>query len=289
MQYELKCMGMLRCLAKKVAVYVCCDRLCNKCFVSFYSYPGRYCDHVATFARSQSMIGRIFNTTISHLHDKYSSHIESFEHPWFSPSHLAAAVGEAGPLRNCIGFLDGTVRGMCRPVYDQQAVYNGHKRKHALKYQGVMLANGLMIMHGPWEGRRHDAYLLAESPLLEQLAALPTMEDGTPYLLYGDLAYPLREQICKPFPENNETTPEQIEFNNLMKPLRLTVEFGFGKIVQNFAFLDFNKNQKLYLQPVAAYYKVGVLLANCHTCLYGSNVTSLFKLTPPTLEEYLSS
>ena len=35
-------------------------------------------------------------------------------------------------------------------------------------------------------------------------------------------------------------------------------------------YLDFHKNLKVLLQPVAKYYLVAALLTNCHTCLYGS-------------------
>ena len=49
--------------------------------------------------------------------------------------------------------------------------------------------------------------------------------------------------------------------------LNTAVEWGFGKIVQLFAFVNFHKNQKLYLQPVGKYYRVATLLTNCHTCM----------------------
>lgn len=64
---------------------------------------------------------------------------------------LADAVHRSGaPLTNCIGFIDGTVRAIARPNSDQREWYNGHKRKHALKYQGVMLAHGMFgNMFGP--------------------------------------------------------------------------------------------------------------------------------------------
>jgi hypothetical protein len=42
------------------------------------------------------------------------------------------------------------VRPICRPGKYQRQVYNGHKRVHALKYQSVVAANGLIVhMHGP--------------------------------------------------------------------------------------------------------------------------------------------
>ena len=42
------------------------------------------------------------------------------------------------------GFVDGTVRPICRTGENQRLVYNGHKRVHALKFQAVALPNGLI-------------------------------------------------------------------------------------------------------------------------------------------------
>ena len=56
----------------------------------------------------------------------------------------AVVYTKGSPLANCFGFIVGTVQPMCRPTHNQRLVYNGHKRCHALKYQGVMLANGIM-------------------------------------------------------------------------------------------------------------------------------------------------
>lgn len=68
---------------------------------------------------------------------------------------------------------------------------------------------------------------------------------------------------------------------------RVVVEWCFGKIVSLFAFVDFKKNQKLYWQPVAKYFKVAAILTNFHTCIYASQISEFFNLTPPLLEEYL--
>ena len=67
-----------------------------------------------------------------------------------------------------------------------------------------------------------------------------------------------------------------------------SVEWAFGKVIQYFAFLDFRKNQKVLLQPIGKYYAVGVLLINCHSCLYGSVTASYFCIPPPDLHTYLS-
>ena len=53
-------------------------------------------------------------------------------------------------LPNCFGFIDGTVRPICRPQENQRIVYNGHKRVYGLKYQSVALLCGMIAnMYGP--------------------------------------------------------------------------------------------------------------------------------------------
>ena len=55
------------------------------------------------------------------------------------------AIHEKGAaLENCFGFVDGTVRPISKPGVNQRAVYNGHKRVHALKFQSLALPNGLI-------------------------------------------------------------------------------------------------------------------------------------------------
>ncbi|CAN0383785.1 unnamed protein product [Pylaiella littoralis] len=72
-----------------------------------------------------------------------------------------------------LGFIDGTVRGIARPKRDQRLFYNGHKRKHAMKFQGVITPDGLFVdLWGPVVGTRHDSYLLEQSGLLQKLSTL---------------------------------------------------------------------------------------------------------------------
>ena len=154
------------------------------------------------------------------------------------------------------------------------------------KFQGITLPNGLIAnLSGPWEGQRHDAAILAESGLLAQLE-LKNRLNGEPYCIYGDQAYPVKDHLICPFKGAN-ITPDQELFNSAMSPCRLSVECSFNKVIRTFAFLDYKSNHKIYLQPIGKYYCVGVLLTNCHSCLYGGQIPSYFSIEPPALEEYL--
>lgn len=72
-----------------------------------------------------------------------------------------------------------------------------------------------------------------------------------------------------------------------MSSVRECVEWGFGKVVSLFAFLDWKKGLRMGLSPAGKFYIVGVILTNCHTCLYGSQTSSFFGVESPSLEEYL--
>ena len=154
--------------------------------------------------------------------------------------------------------------------------------------QSVETPNGLIAnMFGPLEGRRHDAFMLGVSGLSDQLRNFNQL-NGEPYVIYGDPAYGLSRNILAPF-RGASITPQQQEFNKAMSRVRISVEWGFSKICQYFAFLDFKKNNKVLLQPVGKYYLVASLLINCHTCLYGSLTSTYFDVSPPSLETYLSN
>ena len=106
--------------------------------------------------------------------------------------------------------------------------------------------------------------MLGVSGLLLLLEMI-TKPDGEPYVVYGDPGYGTSLHIISPFKGAHLTEPQQ-QFNRGMSEARVSVEWGFGKVAQYFAYLDFQKNLKVLLQPVAKYYAVGALLTNCHTC-----------------------
>lgn len=196
-------------------------------------------------------------------------------------------------MQNCWGFIDGTARAICRPTLEQQNYYSGHKRFHALKYQSVICPDGMIVnLQGPYEGRRHDSAILRDSRLYEQLQVHMAFDDGMSFALYGDSGYGIRELLLTPFPNTNHVVNAderraQQGFNFHMSVVRQCVEWGFAKVIRDFAFLDFKKNQKLLLQDLEAMYKTGVILSNCLNCLYQSETSHYFQVVPPTLEQYL--
>ena len=75
------------------------------------------------------------------LYDRYARKLQK---PFFSmlkdraQFYSEAIVRKGSPPSNCVGFIDGTLRPICRPTYYQEVCHNGHKRKHCLKFQSVI-------------------------------------------------------------------------------------------------------------------------------------------------------
>lgn len=253
------------------------------------SYPNRLRDLGIFFGRNLTEISNITKSLMRFIFEKWN-HLLIWNNSRLNEEKFrlfSNAISNAGgPIRNCIGFIDGTMRAICRPKYFQNEFYNGHKRICCLKFQNITCPDGIIIhMSGPYRGTRHDAGMLYESDLINILENRLTFLD-TQYCIYGDLAYPLIPVLLKPY-FGAQITQEQNLFNQNMSKLRIAVEWSFGKICKEFAFVDFKKNQKIYLQPVGKYYAIATLLTNCHTCFYGSQVSSFFNLNPPEIENYL--
>ncbi|XP_070388867.1 uncharacterized protein [Dermacentor albipictus] len=253
------------------------------------SYPNRLCELEPFFGRHYSVISSVTSYVLSHIEDKFVRLLKDVNnHTWVDLPTIdmfAQAIHSKGaPLHNCLGFIDGTARAICRPSTSQKVFFSGHKRVHSVKYQSIMCPNGIICqLSGPFFGSRHDAGILRKSKTYEKLEKLV---QGHDYCLYGDPAYPLRPLLLKPY-GGVRITARQEAFNREMSKVRQAVEWGFGKIAGLFAFLDFRKNQKLHRQNLPRMYRVSAILANCHTCMYGSQVSQYFGLDPPSLETYL--
>ncbi|CAH3176394.1 unnamed protein product, partial [Porites evermanni] len=214
-----------------------------------FAYPCRYVDMMPQFGRSPQELSLIANKVMDEIYETHGHLLTTIDHPWLTRAkrrEMADAVHEVGAaLPNCWGFVDGTVRPVCRPGEAQRILYNGHKRVHGIKFEQVLAANGIIVrMYGPVEGKKHDAGVLRMSGLYQDLERHSWAPDGTPLCIYGDTAYPLRVHLQTGFKGAN-LTPDQEQFNKSMSDVRTSVEWTFGEIVKDWAFLDFKKNLKL--------------------------------------------
>lgn len=100
-------------------------------------------------------------------------------------------------------------------------------------YQFLLCPDGIIInLKRSYTGRRHDAGIFRQSGLYEILPQKATFPHEN-FLIYGDQVYGLRELLLRPY------TQHEIAGN-----------IDRQNVIQEFAFLDLNKNEKLLLQEV---------------------------------------
>jgi hypothetical protein len=168
-------------------------------------------------------------------------------------------------------------------------VYNGHPRRHCFNYQGVAAPDGILVaMHGPVEGRRHDATVLSQSGLLERFRNDPD-DLFLGKVIFGDPAYGCNDHVVSPIALAS-CGSKAAKFNAAMSSVRECVEWCFGRIKTLWAFVNFDKKLKARHGPVGKLFLVAVLLSNCHCCMQprGNQTTMYFGLRATTLDEYLN-
>ena len=188
------------------------------------------------------------------------------------------------------GFIDGTIRKTARPIHNQRTVYTRFKKCHGIKFQSVLVPDGyIACLYGPVPAKTHDAKLLRESNLLEQLRH--TMPDDTSngpvYSLYGDLAYPQSPYLLGGY-RNVANGTDEVQFNRLMSSVRITVEWGYCEITEQWKFLDFCQAMRIFQSPVAQYYINAAFLSNLRNCMIGNKTRHYFDAQQMTLEQYIA-
>lgn len=112
------------------------------------AYPCRYSDMIPRFGRPVSVLSLVTNRVVDYIYETHAHRITQWNANLLNPdaiqSYAEVISGKGSPLDNCFGFIDGTVWPVSRPRIGQRAVYNGHKRIHALKFQSLALPNGLI-------------------------------------------------------------------------------------------------------------------------------------------------
>ncbi|KAI0708899.1 hypothetical protein C8T65DRAFT_695746 [Cerioporus squamosus] len=206
------------------------------------------------YNRSQAAISEIVNLVVMFVNKRWN-HLLDFNHGGLlSPANLncyAAAIHCCGaPLATIWGFIDYTLRAICCPWWFQQQAYSGHKRKHALKFQAVMLPCGLF-------GHLYAACRLMEK--CQKYAACPGDHPGKIRHLqvFGDPAYGILQQLISPYVD---PTPDQRAWNLEMLKMQMAVEHEFGIVSSLFPFLNVGWKMCLFESPVSCYYHMCIHL-----------------------------
>ena len=182
------------------------------------------------------------------------------------------------------------IRKTVHPLYNQKTVYTKWKKCHGIKFQSVLVPDDyIACLYGPMLAKTHDAKLLCQSNLMEQLhnVMLDNNSNETIYSLYGDLAYPQSSYLLGGF-RNVINGMDEANFNRLMSSIRITVEWGYCKIIEQWKFLDFCQAMRIFQSPVVQYYINAAFLSNLRNCMIGKKTRNYSNTHQMTIEEYLA-
>jgi nuclease HARBI1 len=251
------------------------------------------------YSRPQSAISEITNETASYINQRWSHLLGWDREGVVSPDALriyADALAAFGmPSSSIALFIDCTIRQTCRPGVYQELAYTGYKKYHGMKFQGLVAPNGLLVhLDGPYRAPQNDCGVLNLSKLLEtvqEYAIQPGSQEADPpeqryFQVYGDSAYGVSPVMVSPYSGVAPLMPEQRAWNQAMGGVRISVEHGFGLVLQDWPFLQAFWKQKVWGTACGIMYRVGVLLTNAHACVCPNQTSQRYDCAPPTLEEY---
>ena len=240
---------------------------------------------------------KIRKSKLSSIIQTFSRALYKFTIPFLSgatlwhhrmPYYAQLIEQKTNGLMDCVwGFIDGTIRKTARPVYHQRSEYTRFKKCHGVKFQSITIPDGyITYLMGPWPAQTHDARMLRESQLLDELQAImPPNANTAVYAFYGNLAYAQSIYLLGGFRKPPVGSDEAM-FNRHMSSVRITVEWGFGDIVEKWKFLDFRSAMKIFEMPVGEFYTNGAFLSNICNCLYGNKMQQYFGALQLSLDEY---
>jgi hypothetical protein len=181
-----------------------------------YELLMKHCHAQSAISEIVNWVATFIDTTWSHLLDFNYTH---------QPSYKAGA-----PV---LGFIDCTIHHICRPSQWQHQAYSGHKKFHTLKFQAIMLPNGMFgHLFGPHKGCRNDCTLLNHSGILEMCAEhavcngtdKDTPDEECYFQLFRDPACGVSAQTQSPFSGLGECMEEEKQWNEMMAQVRIEVE-----------------------------------------------------------------
>ena len=136
----------------------------------------------------------------------------------------------------CLGAIDGQhVRIIC-PAHSG-TMYFSYKSYYWIVLQGVADASYKFTIVDVGYGKQSDGGTLHPSRMFERMRnrslnilpddCLPSTDISVPYVFIGDEAYPLLDNLLKPYSGEN-LDPDTVYFNRRLSRARKTIECAFG-------------------------------------------------------------
>jgi hypothetical protein len=178
-------------------------------------------------------------------------------------------------------FIDNTLIATCRPGWGggdgeqaprvpkdvQQAWWTGWKKLHGIKWQKVMLTNGMDLhVYGLASVRHNDNWMLKNSEMVVKFTAQARQE--MQYKMFGDSAY--------------TDGPYMVTGGGRgLASVRETIEWEYKDLKTYWKYCDYRHVLKIKGQPVGKIVFVSMLLRNLHSFMYANQAAKYFSFAGP--------
>ena len=118
-------------------------------FLRRFAYLCRYSNFIVRFGRAVPGYSIISSKVMDRIYNRFSYLLEDFNLPFLTPTKLEeycrAIKRKGAALDNCFGFIDGTIRPICRPTVNQRMLYNGVGKMYLIF---ALLTNAKICLYG---------------------------------------------------------------------------------------------------------------------------------------------
>jgi hypothetical protein len=227
-----------------------------------FSQPRVLCDLADSFGYSPSYLSRVTTDVCLHLVAVHGERLRW--HPRLRQYTVLRSFARALASKRCPsriwGFIDGHFVPFSRPKKNQRWYYSGYKKVYRMNWQVIVTPDGLMnSVIGPFEGKANDWGMYSSTRISRRLERMmgsserPRACSRRMLYLYGDSAYNLTTGIVGPFGPGIVSQCKS-DFNTSLSAYRISVEWAFREIFQQFIATAFAKGMKIGKQPVTAFF-----------------------------------
>ena len=166
-------------------------------------------------------------------------------------------------------------------------MYNGYHRGHGINVLGVNFPDGHVCLSAPYHGNRADGSMYAATGLYRTLQRMRhrAVHPGF-WVLFGDSAFPASEHCHKILP--NATEGWKKSYNKSMAKLRISAEWMFKDMGQQWQRLHQTKTHRLCGMNVGGRIQLAALLWNCYNSFSGSQTSQFFGVQPIPIDQLLA-
>ena len=221
---------------------------------------------------------RMGDRTVSKIVDQVSTAVWDIMQPLYLPEPTtdmwetnARRFEERWQFPHCIGALDGKHIMIKKPAKSGSSFFN-YKQTFSVVLMATVDADYKFItIDVGSKGRFNDENIFSSSVLAKNLnkqtlqlpppALLPNFEQPLPYVFVGDEAFPLSNNLMRPYPKRSVTgNYENKVFNYRLSRARQPVECTFGILASRFRV--FRKPFEIKVDSVDSVLKAGCVLHN---------------------------